>query len=90
LAARFRSFAVPDPLWTQAIINRVPIIHKENEVVSTASKEVTDIKEKGQELKQMLKDLKATLETWKFSVEDTKEGMKVELHMVALVKQEKK
>jgi hypothetical protein len=55
-----------------------------------ASKDVTDIKEKGQELKQMLKDLKATLETWKFSVEDTKEGMKVELHMVALVKQEKK
>jgi hypothetical protein len=55
-----------------------------------ASKEITDIKAKGLELKEMLKDLKATLETWKFSVEDTKEGMKVELHVVAVVKQQAK
>jgi hypothetical protein len=31
----------------------------------------------------------AKLEQWKFSVEDTKEGMRVELHAVALIKHPK-
>jgi len=55
-----------------------------------ASADVTDLKEKSQELKDMLKDLKATLETWKFSVEETKEGMKVEIHVIAMIKQQAK
>lgn len=55
-----------------------------------ADEEVIDIKEKGQELKDMLKELKAKIETWKFSVEESKEGMRVELHVVALIKQTKK
>jgi hypothetical protein len=52
--------------------------------------DITDLKGKSQELKEMLKDLKANVETWKFSVEDTKQGMKVELHVVALIKQQAK
>jgi hypothetical protein len=55
-----------------------------------ASKNVTDLKEKSQELKDMLKELKANIETWKFSVEDSKDGMKVELHVIAVIKQQSK
>jgi hypothetical protein len=50
----------------------------------------TDLKEalteKSQELKKMFKDMSATLEQWKFSVEDTKEGTRVEIHATALIK----
>jgi hypothetical protein len=45
-----------------------------------------NLKEKSLELKKWLLDLDAKLEQWKFSVEDTKEGMKVELHIAALIK----
>jgi hypothetical protein len=44
------------------------------------------LSEKGADLKKMLKDMKAVLEQWKFSVEETKEGMRIEIHAVALVK----
>jgi len=44
----------------------------------------TLIREKSIELKKMFKDVKAVLEQWKFSVEETKEGMRIELHAVAL------
>jgi len=44
------------------------------------------LSEKGADLKKMLKDMKATIEQWKFSVEETKDGMRVEIHAVALVK----
>ena len=47
------------------------------------------LSEKGVELKKMFKDMKANLEQWKFSVEETKEGIRVEVHAVALVKREK-
>jgi len=49
----------------------------------------TKLKTKSQELKKMVHDMDAKLEQWKFSVEDTKEGMRVELHAVALMKHPK-
>jgi hypothetical protein len=48
------------------------------------------LKEKSLELKKWFKDVSAVLEQWKFSVEDTKEGMRVELHAIALIKRPKK
>jgi hypothetical protein len=52
-----------------------------------AEKDVSAVlSEKGADLKKMLKDMKATIEQWKFSVEETKDGMRVEIHAVALVK----
>ncbi len=44
------------------------------------------LKTKSLELKKWFMDLDAKMEQWKFSVEDTKEGMRVELHTVALIK----
>ncbi len=56
-----------------------------------AEQDITEVlSEKGVEIKKMFKDLKANLETWKFSLEDTKEGMRVEVHAVALIRREKK
>jgi len=49
----------------------------------------TKLKTKSQELKKWFMDMDAKLEQWKFSVEDTKEGMRVELHAVALIKHPK-
>jgi len=49
----------------------------------------TKLKTKSQELKKWFMDMDAKLEQWKFSVEDTKEGMRVELHAVALMKHPK-
>ena len=53
----------------------------------------TDIKEtiteKSNEFKKMLKDMSATLEQWKFSIEDTKEGTRIEIHATALIKRKK-
>jgi len=46
----------------------------------------TNLKAKSLELKKWFMDLNAKMEQWKFSVEDTKEGMRVELHAVALIK----
>ncbi len=44
---------------------------------------------KGLELKNFFKDVKAVLEEWKFSVEETKEGTRIEVHAVALVRPSK-
>ena len=48
-----------------------------------------ELKAKGLELKNFLKDVKAVLEEWKFSVEETKEGTRVEVHAVALIRNRK-
>jgi hypothetical protein len=48
-----------------------------------------EIRAKGLELKNFLKDVKAVLQEWKFSVEDTKEGTRIEVHAVALVRNPK-
>ena len=39
--------------------------------------------------RERFKELDATVEQWKFSVEDTKEGIRVELHTQALIKHPK-
>jgi hypothetical protein len=49
----------------------------------------TNLKAKSLELKKWFMDMDAKLEQWKFSVEDTKEGMRVELHAIALIKHPK-
>jgi hypothetical protein len=49
-----------------------------------------ELGDKSKELKEMLKDMKATIETWKFSVEESKEGMRIEIHAVALIKSKNK
>ena len=60
-------------------------------VAYMAEKEIAAVlNEKGKDLKSMFKDLDATLETWKFSMEESKEGMRVEIHAVALIKKDKK
>jgi hypothetical protein len=45
-----------------------------------------ELKAKSQELKNWLKDVKAVLEEWKFSVEETKEGTRIEVHAIALIR----
>ena len=45
-----------------------------------------DVKGKGLELKKWFLDMDAKIEQWKFSVENTKEGIRVEIHTVALIK----
>ncbi|HVQ00267.1 MAG TPA: hypothetical protein VMT57_02005 [Candidatus Thermoplasmatota archaeon] len=50
----------------------------------------TAANEKNLELKKWFKDMNAVMEQWKFSVETTKEGTRIELHAVALIKQQKK
>jgi hypothetical protein len=63
--------------------------HRED--MTMGKDDVGDIlKEKSLELKKWFKDVSAVLEQWKFSVEETKEGMRVELHAVALIKKPKK
>ena len=47
---------------------------------------VGNVKGKGLELKKWFLDMNANLEQWKFSVENTKEGIRVELHTIALIK----
>jgi len=56
-----------------------------------AEKDIAEVlNEKSQDLKKMFKDIEATLEQWKFSVEESKEGIRVEIHATALIKRDKK
>lgn len=64
-----------------------PIAVKVNSMPETDIKEA--ITEKSMEIKKMFKDMSATLEQWKFSIEDTKEGTRVEIHATALIKRKK-
>ena len=68
------------------------IIDKEV-MIMTAKKamkiKAADLKKKGHELKKWFMDLDANVEQWKFSVEDTKEGIRVELHTQALIQHQK-
>ena len=66
----------------------VASVPKEGEIV--AKDDIKTLKEKSIELKQWFKDHSATLEQWKFSVEETKEGMRVEIHAVALITKSEK
>ena len=49
----------------------------------------TALNEKNLELRKWFKEMNATMEQWKFSIENTKEGTRIELHAVALIKQQK-
>jgi hypothetical protein len=49
----------------------------------------TAVNEKNLELRKWFKDMNAVMEQWKFSVETTKEGTRIELHAVAIIKQQK-
>ncbi|MGA8302395.1 MAG: hypothetical protein WA691_06665 [Thermoplasmata archaeon] len=48
-----------------------------------------ELRAKGLELKNLLKDVKAVVEEWKFSVEETKDGTRIEVHAVALLRHRK-
>lgn len=50
---------------------------------------VETLNEKSKDLKDMLKDLQANLEQWKFSIEENKDGIRVEIHAAALIKKQK-
>jgi hypothetical protein len=45
-----------------------------------------EIEKRSVGLKDFFKDMSAVVEQWKFAVEDTKEGTRIELHAVALLK----
>jgi hypothetical protein len=47
------------------------------------------LNEKNLELRKWFKDMNAVMEQWKFSVETTKEGTRIEPHAIALIKQKK-
>ncbi|MCG7845106.1 MAG: hypothetical protein MIO90_06725 [Methanomassiliicoccales archaeon] len=56
-----------------------------------AERDISEVlTEKSQELKKMFKDVEANMEQWKFSVEDTKEGTRVEITVKALVRKKEK
>lgn len=56
-----------------------------------AERDISEVlTEKSQELKDMFKDLEANMEQWKFSIEDTKEGTRVEITIKALLKKKSK
>jgi len=59
-----------------------------------ASSQIVDaekvLKDKSLELRKYLKDIKAVLEEWKFGIEETKEGVRIELRAVALIRTPKK
>jgi hypothetical protein len=50
-------------------------------------KDISEVlNEKGKDIKRIFKEMEASLENWKFSVEETSEGIMVEVHAKALVK----
>ena len=63
------------------------------QVILTASeeKDIAEVlDEKGKDLKKILKEMDAKIEHWKFSIEETKEGKRVEVHVTALFKNKPK
>ena len=47
------------------------------------------VTEKANELKMMLKDIHASIEEWKVGIEQTKEGTKIEVRLLAMIKSKK-
>jgi hypothetical protein len=71
------------------LIYRPPPIF--NQVVHMVDKDIADVlSDKGRDVKKMFKDMDATLEQWKFSMEESPEGMRIELHATALIKKKNK
>jgi hypothetical protein len=60
-------------------------------LVPSEEKDISEvIEEKGRDLKKILKEMDAKIEHWKFSMEETKEGRRVEVHITALFKSKPK
>jgi predicted PilT family ATPase len=60
-------------------------------LVASEEKDISEvIEEKGRDLKKILKEMDAKIEHWKFSMEETKEGRRVEVHITALFKSKPK
>jgi 5-hydroxyisourate hydrolase-like protein (transthyretin family) len=56
-----------------------------------AEKDLTKmLNEKSQELKKLFTDYDANMDQWKFSIEETKDGIRVELAIRALFKSKEK
>jgi len=49
-----------------------------------------DLRKKGNELREYLKRVHADVEEWKFGVEESKDGFRVEWRVVALIRRSKK
>jgi hypothetical protein len=45
-----------------------------------------EIEKRSLGLKDFFQDMRAVVEQWKFAIEDTKDGTRIEIHAVALVK----
>lgn len=59
--------------------------------MSSGDKDISDILEEGgKDLKKILKDMGAKIEHWKFSIEETEEGRRAEVHITALFKNKSK
>lgn len=50
----------------------------------------TGLRRKGADIREYLKTMHAEVEEWKFGVEESKEGFRVDWKMVALIKRPKK
>lgn len=50
----------------------------------------TGLRRKGADIREYLKQMHAEVEEWKFGVEESKEGFRVDWRMVALIKRPKK
>jgi len=60
-------------------------------LVASEERDISEvIEEKGKDLKKILKEMDAKIEHWKFSMEETKEGRRVEVHITALFKSKPK
>lgn len=49
-----------------------------------------ELRKKGKELQEYLKQVRAEVEEWKFGVEESNDGFRVEWRMVALIRRPKK
>ena len=71
-------------------INNTPSQSKSYGCWSMSENDIKDmLMEKSQELKSLLEDMSANLDKWRFSIEDTKEGTRVEIEIHALIKKKK-
>jgi hypothetical protein len=53
------------------------------------NKEIETLDVKVLELRKMLRNMRANLEAWKFSIEESEEGTRVEIYAIAFIRQEK-
>lgn len=76
---------------TLTFINVVHPMDPQVKLVPSEEKDISEIiEEKGKDLKKILKEMDAKIEHWKFSMEETKEGRRVEVHITALFKSKPK